>query len=58
MTVEEVNAMSLMPLETPVLKVSRPVAVTIFSQTFFYHAQTTKMFYPGLQSLPECQDKM
>jgi hypothetical protein len=28
MTVDEIDAMSLMPLETPVLKVSRPVAVS------------------------------
>ena len=28
MAVEEIDAMSLMPLETPVLKVSRPVAVS------------------------------
>ena len=29
MAVEDFEAMSLMPLETPVLKVSRPVAVSI-----------------------------
>ena len=30
MAIEEMDAMNLMPLETPVLKVSRPVAVGVF----------------------------
>ena len=56
MTVEEIDDMNLQPLETPVLKVSRPVAVSKSSEPIKRLSLT--LGSPGLQPLQECQDQV
>ena len=56
MTVEEIDDMNLQPLETPVLKVSRPVAVSILDEPI--QAIPLILGSTGLQPLQECQDQV